>query len=87
LEPEKIQAILRERLMLVHGHPFEYEYGWNLPSLGRLFDVDKKVSVLGKSPYSFVNQFDMNIIQFRRFSIPTSLSYGITREPSVNSTG
>lgn len=87
LEPKRIQAILRERLILVHGHPFEYEYGWDLPSLGRLFDVDMEVSVLGKSPFSFVNQFDVNIIQCRRFSIPTSLSYGITGEASVTSTG
>lgn len=51
LEPEKIQGILRERVILVHDHPFDYNYGWDLPSFGRLYDVDKNVSVLGKSVF------------------------------------
>jgi hypothetical protein len=59
LEPVKIQAILRHRLILVHGHTFEHNYGWDLPSLGRLYDVDKKVSVLGKSLFPFVNQLNL----------------------------
>jgi hypothetical protein len=48
MEPGVTQGILRDRLILVHGHPFDHNYGWDLPSLGRLYDVDKKVDVLGK---------------------------------------
>jgi hypothetical protein len=49
LEPAAIQGILRDRAILVHGHTFDYEYGWDLPSLSRVYDVDKQVSVLGKT--------------------------------------
>jgi hypothetical protein len=48
LEDREVQRILRQRLILVHGHPFDYNYGWDLKSFARLHDVDKKVSVLGK---------------------------------------
>jgi hypothetical protein len=52
LDAADIQGLLRQRVILVHGHQFDYNYGWNLPSLGRVFDVDKKVSVLGESTFS-----------------------------------
>jgi hypothetical protein len=44
----EIQSILRERIILVHGNPLDYSYGWDLESFGRLYDVDKKVSIQGK---------------------------------------
>ena len=43
-----VQRILRERLILVHGNPFDYSYGWDLASFGRLYDVDKKTTIQGK---------------------------------------
>lgn len=49
LQAREIQKILRERLILVHGNPFDYNYGWDIESFGRLHDVDKKVSVQGGS--------------------------------------
>ena len=58
LEPVQIQAILRQRAVLVHGHTFDYNYAWDLPSFGRLYDVDKKVSVLGKSVFFVVDWFN-----------------------------
>ena len=48
LHARDIQRILRERLILVHGNPFDYSYGWNLESFGQLHDVDKKISVHGE---------------------------------------
>lgn len=60
LQAADIQGILRQRLILVHGHPFDYNYGWDLPSFGRVYDVDKKVSVLGKSLTSLVTSFNPN---------------------------
>jgi hypothetical protein len=60
LEPLQIQAILRQRAVLVHGHTFDYNYAWDLPSFGRLYDVDKMVSVLGKFLFSLVNWFNMD---------------------------
>lgn len=47
LKAKQIQHILRERLILVHGNPLDYGYGWDLESFGRLHDVDKNVSVQG----------------------------------------
>lgn len=48
-----IQKILRNRLILVHSNIFDYNYGWDLDSFGRLHDVDKKVSVQGEYGISF----------------------------------
>jgi hypothetical protein len=48
LEDREVQKILRQRLILVHGIPFDYSYGWDLKSFGRLHDVDKNVSVQGE---------------------------------------
>ena len=44
-----IQRILRDRLILVHGNPLDYEYGWDLESFGRLHDVDGKITVHGEN--------------------------------------
>jgi hypothetical protein len=82
-----IQGVLRQRLILVHGHPFDYDYSWDLPSMGRLHDVDMKVSVLGKSLSYFVNCFTVNCVQSPPSFIPTSPTFGIDREPYVNFTG
>lgn len=57
MEDVDIQAILRHRLILVHGHSFDYKYGWDLKSFGRLYDVDKKVTVQGKIVFLFVKPF------------------------------
>ena len=53
LHAQDIQRILRERLILVHGVPLEYDYGWDLESFGRLYDVDKKTNVHGMILYLF----------------------------------
>ena len=60
LEDIEIQKILRHRLILVHGQTFDYEYGWDLKSFGRLHDVDKTISVQGKRLFSFINFFNLN---------------------------
>lgn len=48
LHARDIQSILRERIILVHGNPLDYSYGWDLESFGRLHDVDKKTNVHGE---------------------------------------
>jgi hypothetical protein len=48
LHARVVQKILRHRLILVHGNPIDYSYGWDLESFGRLHDVDKKVNVHGE---------------------------------------
>jgi hypothetical protein len=48
LQARDVQRILRERVILVHGNPSDYNYGWDLESFGRLYDVDKKVTVHGE---------------------------------------
>jgi len=56
LHPKDIQRILRDRLILVHGIPLDYEYGWNLESFGRVFDVDRRLTVQGES---LIDMFDL----------------------------
>jgi hypothetical protein len=48
LNAREVQSVLRERLILVHGNVFDYKYGWDLGSFGRLYDVDKKTTVHGE---------------------------------------
>ena len=43
-----VQAILHERLILVHGNPLDFDYGWNLESFNELYDVDRKTTVHGE---------------------------------------
>lgn len=47
LDAMDVQNILRRRIILVHGCPVDYNYGWDLQSFGRIYDVDKNVSVQG----------------------------------------
>jgi hypothetical protein len=48
LHAREVQRILRERIILVHGTPSDYNYGWDLESFGRLYDVDRRTTVHGK---------------------------------------
>ena len=48
LHARDIQRILRDRLILVHGNPFDHKYGWDLESFGLVHDVDKKITVHGE---------------------------------------
>jgi hypothetical protein len=48
LPASRVQHILRERLILVHGNTFDQNYRWDLESFGRLYDVDKNVTVQGE---------------------------------------
>jgi hypothetical protein len=55
LHARDIQSILRQRLILVHGVPIDYDYGWDLESISRLYDVDKKTNVHGEVGIPFKN--------------------------------
>jgi hypothetical protein len=48
LDPSIVQDILRERIIVVHSNPLDFDYKWNLKSFGRIFDVDKKIHVHGE---------------------------------------
>lgn len=54
LDARDIQTILRKRLILVHGNPLDYEYGWDLKSFGQVFDVDERVTVHGENSITLV---------------------------------
>jgi hypothetical protein len=54
LPAEDVQRILRDRLILVHGNPLDYEYGWDLKSFGQVFDVDERVTVHGENSITLV---------------------------------
>src|SRR5271156_774089 len=49
LTAQEIQGVLRERHILVPGHPISFDYGWNLQSFGRLFDVDRTTTIHGEA--------------------------------------
>jgi hypothetical protein len=57
LHARDIQRILRDRLILVHGNPIDYAYGWDLESFGRVFDVDMKTTVHGEIRIHFLVVF------------------------------
>ena len=48
LHAKVIQNILRDRLILVHGNPLDYNYGWDLESFGEVHDVDVNTTVHGE---------------------------------------
>lgn len=48
LSPQQILGVLRDRHIIVHGHPFEHTYGWNLATFARLYDVDRTTTVHGE---------------------------------------
>ena len=48
LDEMDVQKILHNRVILVHGNPLDYDYGWNIKSLALLYDVDKKMMVHGE---------------------------------------
>ena len=49
LHARDVQKILRDRLILVHGNPLDYEYGWDLDSFSQVYDVDKRITVHGEN--------------------------------------
>ena len=51
LTPQTILGVLRERHIIVHDHPFADQYGWNLDSFARLYDVDKITTVHGEEMF------------------------------------
>lgn len=56
LHARDVQSILRQRIILVHGVPMDYDYRWNLDSFGRVFDVDKKTNVHGENGDSLIKR-------------------------------
>ena len=48
LPAREVQKLLSKRIILVHGTPIDFRYGWDLESFGRLYDVDKKTTVHGE---------------------------------------
>ena len=45
LHAKEVQRILRKHVILVHRQSFDYNYGWDLKSIGHLYDIDKKMTV------------------------------------------
>jgi hypothetical protein len=80
LHARDIQKILRQRVILVHGNSFDYDYGWDLESIGRLYDVDKKTTVHGEIWCHFQNVIFLKWIQLRAFLILEIPNFDITRE-------
>lgn len=52
LEDREVQAILRQRIILVHDNPLGYDYKWDLKSFARLYDVEKKTTIHGEMKLS-----------------------------------
>jgi hypothetical protein len=48
LRARDVQRILRDRLILVHSNPLDYDYGYDLESFARVFDVDRVTNVQGE---------------------------------------
>ena len=48
LHARDVQKILHKHVILVHGNPLDYSYGWDLDSFGHLYDIDRKMMVHGE---------------------------------------
>lgn len=66
LEDEDIQRILRHRLILVHGNPIEYNYGWNLKSFAQVHDVDAVTTIHGGICILLLNVLTKTRISFNK---------------------
>ena len=56
LTPQTILGVLRKRHIIVHGHPFDHPYGWNLDSFAHLYDIDKITTVHGEANKPHLNR-------------------------------
>lgn len=72
LHARDIQGILRERLILVHGNPLNYNYGWDLESFGQVHDVDMKTTVHGGIGMLLLNVFTKTSVSFYQFRFSQS---------------
>ena len=66
LPDRDVQAILHQRLILVHGNPFDYNYGWDLASFGRLFDVEKETTIQGETRIPILRRMFQNWFSFHK---------------------
>lgn len=91
MEDREVQKILRDRLILVHGNPLDYGYGWNLKSFGRLHDVDKEVTVHGGFGSFSFHLFWLTLFSVSMYSHPKEadlrLHHGTLREIHTATTG
>ena len=55
LTPQTILGVLCERHIIIHGHPFDHPYGWNLDSFACLYDVDKIMMVHGEANHNLAD--------------------------------
>ena len=51
LTPQTVLGVLRKRHIIVHSHPFDHQYGWNLNSFACLHDIDKITMVHGEANF------------------------------------
>jgi hypothetical protein len=84
LRDKDIQRILRDRLILVHGNPLDYEYGWDLESFGRVYDVDRKLTVQGESDIDLFILFNKISVQLLIVWMPVIPMLGIVVRPYEN---
>jgi hypothetical protein len=71
LHDKDVQRILRHRLILVHGNPIGYDYGWDLESFARIYDVDKTANVHGEFTRSYAHVFSLKM-RFSRIEISST---------------
>ena len=55
LTPQTILGVLRKRHIIIHGHPFDHPYSWNLDSFAHLYDVHKIMTVHGEANKPHLN--------------------------------
>ena len=67
LHARDIQRILHDRLILVHDNPIDYNYGWDLESFARVYDVDMKTTVQGEIGILLLDLFTKTSISFNNF--------------------
>jgi hypothetical protein len=46
--------VLHKRHIIVHSHPFDHQYGWNLDSFACLYNIDKLTTVHGEANFILI---------------------------------
>lgn len=83
LTPQQILGVFRERHILIHGHPFDHEYGWNLESFARLYDVDRPTTVHGEMNFKSIIIILTTVSKLLTGWTNQTLKSAISRAPSA----
>ena len=49
--PQTVPGVLPKRHIIVHSHPFDHQYGWNLDGFAHLYNINKIMTVYSEANF------------------------------------